>query len=90
MAARYGGDEFIVLLPESDEKAADEVTKRIRQSVYNASLEVEKKMIRTTASIGISTYPHDDVDPQKLVVAADRKMYEDKELRRPPKTDVTS
>ena len=87
LAARYGGDEFIMLLPETDANAAQEVVKRIRNSVHGATLDMDKKILRSSVSIGVATYPVDNEDPQKLIVAADQRMYRDKELRRPPQSE---
>lgn len=84
VAARYGGDEFIVMLAETDAREAEEIAKRIGNSIHNTTLDYRGSIIRTSASIGIATFPKDSADPRELIVKADREMYRIKELRKPP------
>ena len=67
---RYGGDEFVVVLPETDEIFAKVVADRIRKNVSKKS---EKFTI--TLSIGVASYPLDGEDRTTLVMAADRACY---------------
>ncbi len=83
-AARYGGDEFIVLLSEISSESATLIGQRIRNSVQKTSLDVEGHMVRTTVSVGVATYPADSPDLRELVKHADTDMYRNKELQRPP------
>jgi diguanylate cyclase (GGDEF)-like protein len=83
-AARFGGDEFAVLLPGASPEIADAVLKRVRHNVYKATLDVRSRMIRCSVSIGVVNYPKDARDVRELLSMADRKMYRDKELRRAP------
>lgn len=83
VAARYGGDEFVVLLSEADGNHAAKVGQRIRNSIQNTSLDVEGRMLRASASVGVAAYPKDGKDMKDLVVKADHDMYKVKELRRP-------
>jgi diguanylate cyclase (GGDEF)-like protein len=83
-AARYGGDEFIVLLSEIDPEAATIIGQRIRNSVQKTTLDVEGRMVRTRVSVGVATYPADSPDLRELVKRADTDMYRNKELQRPP------
>src|SRR5262252_6485769 len=59
VAARYGGDEFIVLLPETPPKGAMEVAERIRNRVASTPLDVDTKRVVSSVSIGIASYPDD-------------------------------
>jgi diguanylate cyclase (GGDEF)-like protein len=77
--ARYGGDEFIVLLPETPIKGAIEVADRIRDAVANAPLEIDGKRIACTVSIGAAGYPADGNTMDALVARADRAMYKAKQ-----------
>jgi diguanylate cyclase (GGDEF)-like protein len=83
-AARYGGDEFSVLLPGASAEVAEAVVKRIRHNVYKTTLDLRSRMIRCTVSIGVANYPKDGRDIRELQSTADRLMYRDKELRRAP------
>ncbi len=84
VAARYGGDEFIVLLSEISPTRLDEISKRIRSSVQNATLDYDGQMFRTSVSIGTAVFPADGTDPRDLIRKADSMMYKNKELRRRP------
>jgi diguanylate cyclase (GGDEF)-like protein len=83
-AARFGGDEFAVLLPGASPEIAEAVIKRVRHNVYKTTLDLRSRMIRCSVSIGVVNYPKDGRDMRELLSIADRKMYRDKELRRAP------
>lgn len=83
-AARLGGDEFVVLLAGADPESALAVTTRIRNSVASTTLNIGTRMIRCSVSIGAAAYPKDSRDMKELMSLADRRMYRDKELRKPP------
>jgi diguanylate cyclase (GGDEF)-like protein len=83
-AARFGGDEFAVLLPGASPEVADAVVKRVRHNVYKTTLDLRSRMIRCSVSIGVVNYPTDGRDMRELMSIADRNMYRDKELRRAP------
>jgi diguanylate cyclase (GGDEF)-like protein len=76
--ARLGGDEFVVLLPElEDEKYAGIVAQKILAAAARPFTLMGQEF-RVTASIGISTYPHDGLDEQTLTKNADIAMYQAK------------
>ena len=85
LVARYGGDEFIVLLSGADHVVADEVAQRVRNVVFSTTLEVDVKMVRIKVNVGAAAYPESGNNLQAVMAAADRAMYKDKELREPPK-----
>lgn len=80
--ARYGGDEFIVLLPETPAKGALEVAGRIVDAVANAPLEVAGKRVACTVSIGVAAYPEDGGTLDAVAARADRAMYQAKQAGR--------
>jgi diguanylate cyclase (GGDEF)-like protein len=87
VAARYGGDEFVILLTETDGEKAAEIGQRIRNSIQKTTLDWGGRMIRGSASVGVAAYPRDAQNPRDLIVHADHEMYRNKELRRAPTAD---
>lgn len=75
-AARYGGDEFALVLPESKEVEAHQVANRIRQVMLE-----DKDEPRLSASIGISIYRGDGERIEKLLSEADQDLYAEKARR---------
>lgn len=82
-AARMGGDVFIVLLSGADQATANGIAQRIRNNVYNGTLQLENRMVRASVSIGVATYPKDEQTSKALMIQADQRMEQDKALRRP-------
>jgi diguanylate cyclase (GGDEF)-like protein len=80
--ARYGGDEFVALLPETAADRAIEVAQRILKAVATAPLEFEGKRIETSVSIGLACYPEDGRSIDAVQSRADRAMYLAKEQGR--------
>jgi diguanylate cyclase (GGDEF)-like protein len=68
--ARYGGDEFALVLPEASGEAAERVSQRVREKL-TADLEIPK----LTVSAGVAVYPADGDSLEKLLGAADRALY---------------
>jgi diguanylate cyclase (GGDEF)-like protein len=89
-AARFGGDEFAVLLPGASSEVAEAVIKRIRHNVYKTTLDLRSRMIRCSVSIGVVNYPKDSKDMRDLRSLADDRMYRDKELRRNPNAEANA
>ena len=89
-AARFGGDEFAVLLPGASPEVAEAVIKRVRHNVYKTTLDVRSRMIRCSVSIGVVNFPKDSKDMRELLSIADDKMYRDKELRRMPGAEANA
>jgi diguanylate cyclase (GGDEF)-like protein len=69
-AARYGGDEFALVLPEAGAEIAQRVVSRIRERLAG---ETETPAI--SASAGVASFPEDGDTPEKLLAAADRALY---------------
>ena len=83
VAARFGGDEFLIFLPGVDAHVAAGVAQRLRNLVFHTTLDVGSRIIRCSISIGIAAFPEDGRDGRELLTLADRRMYQEKELRRP-------
>lgn len=84
IACRYGGEEFILLLPETSIEGAKELAHRIRQTVENYSIDIdEKQKVQVTVSIGVavSDFSKDD-DIESVIRRADDAMYKAKKMGR--------
>jgi len=75
-AFRYGGDEFVLVLPQTTKDQAYQVVERIRVLIAETRfLADEGKEARVTASFGISTFPEDGDAKKDLIARADEAMY---------------
>jgi len=72
-AARYGGDEFSLLLPETSEDSARRVASRIKRHLENSTEEP-----KLTVSIGVATHPPSGTSVQQLLESADQELYAQK------------
>jgi diguanylate cyclase (GGDEF)-like protein len=78
--ARYGGDEFVVVLPETPASGALVIAERLRRAIEEHSfLRNQGLDARLSASFGISTYPDHALSPEGLIQKADQAMYRVKE-----------
>jgi diguanylate cyclase (GGDEF)-like protein len=73
VAARYGGDEFVIVLPEAGSQAALHVAQRISERLRN-----DGQRPQISVSIGVAVYPTDGTTLEELLAAADRALYADK------------
>ena len=83
-AARYGGDEFALVLPESDEAAGQLVASRVAEL-----LAADTREPRVSVSTGIASYPKDGTSAEALVAAADRMLYAAKHRGRHPERSLS-
>lgn len=79
---RYGGDEFIMLLPGSSLDAAVNVAERIRSLILTQPIETSAGSISVTASLGVASLSDHDVDLISLLIRADKSMYAAKQAGR--------
>ena len=73
VAARYGGDEFVTLLPETDPTGGWVVAEKIRQALRERGMRTFD--FRPTVSLGVVSYPADGRSADTLLMSADRAMY---------------
>jgi len=77
---RYGGDEYVIILPGQDKKIALSKVFTVRAALAEAVfLEEDQLRVRITASFGIANYPHDAADKKALLHIADNSMYRSKQ-----------
>ena len=76
-AARFGGEEFTVLLPETDREGALAIAERIRAGVAarDISLAPRPGTVRATISVGVATFPDDGTTREELLDASDTALY---------------
>jgi len=81
---RYGGDEFVVLLPETSKDQAMECAKRLRSEISKWKFLAEEPYgpLQITASLGVASFPDDARAPEELLRRADDAMYRVKAERR--------
>lgn len=78
--ARYGGDEFAIILPETPASGALVAGERIRSSLVSQPIPIGGgREVNCTASIGVATYPEDGESGERLVAVADQALYAAKE-----------
>jgi diguanylate cyclase (GGDEF)-like protein/putative nucleotidyltransferase with HDIG domain len=75
--ARFGGEEFCILLPETEPEQALQIAERIRQAVAAAEFEVEtsSEPIHATISMGVASFPRDGQDSNQIIHEADLAVY---------------
>ncbi|HNX81405.1 MAG TPA: GGDEF domain-containing protein [Candidatus Omnitrophota bacterium] len=79
---RYGGEEFLIILTETDLNGARFAAERIRQAMEMKRIRVYDEELRVTISIGISVFPDDADDMTHLIEKADRALYRAKQTGR--------
>jgi diguanylate cyclase (GGDEF)-like protein len=82
LPARFGGEEMVVVLPETMLRQAVEVAERVRAALETAVVHHEGVAIRMSASIGVSACPECVDDPRHLLRSADEALYEAKRAGR--------
>jgi len=82
IVGRYGGDEFLAVLPATGRDDAESAARKVESGISAEPLEVRGETIRPRVSIGVSTYPADGLHLDQLVEKADQAMYEVKLQRK--------
>jgi diguanylate cyclase (GGDEF)-like protein len=75
--ARWGGEEFLILIPETDKDEACEVAERLRELIENLALEVEGSTIKASISLGVSVYANGE-PIESCIKRADDALYQAK------------
>ncbi|MFD3165282.1 diguanylate cyclase [Herpetosiphon sp. NSE202] len=82
LLGRYGGEEFAILLPDTDVSAALTIAERLRLAIGRHQIQHEQASIRLTVSIGVTGLSKDDTSVASLLDRADRGLYIAKETGR--------
>jgi two-component system, cell cycle response regulator len=84
IAARYGGDEFLIILPETDQAGAERVADRMRKAIETFPFVQEKQKAKLTCSFGICSVNCGtrEIDPKEFIRIADQMLYEAKNAGR--------
>jgi len=80
VAARWGGDEFVLLAPDADTEHARIIGERIRAQVHNCRPKLSGEETPISVSVGIATYPANALSASELIKRADEAMYNAKGL----------
>jgi diguanylate cyclase (GGDEF)-like protein len=75
---RFGGDEFVVVMPETRVGGAHAYAERVRLAIADREFEAEGQPLRVTVSIGVAECGPEHTTPEHLLDAADRKLYASK------------
>jgi diguanylate cyclase (GGDEF)-like protein len=82
VAAKYGGDEFVIILPQTDREGARVLAERIRTAVESHEFPGESDGMKITTSMGIAQYPVDGEVTRDLLESADATLYRAKRTGR--------
>ncbi len=78
---RYGGDEFVLILPDTDNSSASQVIDRLRKKVESIPVTLPGGVKKTlTASFGVATFPENGISSDDLLIKADERLYKAKSL----------
>jgi diguanylate cyclase (GGDEF)-like protein len=75
ICSRYGGEEFILLLPNTSQAAGQDVAERFRQELLSNPIQIGQDVINITASLGVAQALAEDVDLAAVVSRADQALY---------------
>lgn len=82
LLARWGGEEFLLILPMTDEKGAYTLCENIRKTIYNSSLKVDSNIINMSVSIGLTSLKQNKENINELLLQVDKAVYEAKDKGR--------
>jgi diguanylate cyclase (GGDEF)-like protein len=83
IVGRYGGEEFIIILPEADREEAQKIAERIRIKVEEYNFQNKEDHLnnpnrKITLSLGVTSYFQESISPQNLIYKVDQALYQAK------------
>ena len=75
LIGRYGGEEFIFLLPETNLEVTKEIAERLRRTIANMLIPTDKGELSVTVSLGVAMYDENTLDLDTMIARADQAMY---------------
>lgn len=82
IVCRYGGEEFLIMMPDTGAEVAKQRADEIRRLCSEAKFTYKRKSVIATLSFGVATYPEHGNDPQEIIQKADEALYRSKALGR--------
>jgi diguanylate cyclase (GGDEF)-like protein len=76
--ARYAGDEFMIILPNTSGEAAMVLAERLRTAVEESRFCIDGHEVAATVSIGVASFPESGTDVDSMLKAVDQAMYRSK------------
>jgi diguanylate cyclase (GGDEF)-like protein len=90
VVGRYGGDEFMLILPETNNENACKIVDRLRLKAEESEIRVQKDTkVKITASFGIATFPDNGKSSDDLLAAADYRLYKAKRKEKGETADIS-
>ncbi len=80
LLGRYGGEEFLCILPETSKEGANFAAERIRKAVEAKEIKAYDEVLKTTISVGVATFPNDASSPAELIDKSDWALYRAKKM----------
>lgn len=78
IAGRYGGEEFVVILPLTRKAGGGVIAERLRKTIAGAQFPLPQGNVLVTVSIGLSNYPEDGIEGAEVLEKADQALYQAK------------
>jgi diguanylate cyclase (GGDEF)-like protein len=75
LVGRFGGEEIVFLLPETNLEAAKEIAERLRETIANLLIPTDKGELSVTVSLGVAMYDENTLDLETMIARADQAMY---------------